>query len=278
MSFGGKFLAPNSYVKDVLSSGSFTRKETNSTMNSQFWINRILIVTFFTLLSITKAQAARVAPMVVELDEYGQGAITRVEMTNNENRSLPLEARIFRGNVSEHGGLTLLPADEDFMVFPPQTVIQPLGQQVFRVQYLGGTPLSQSEVYYLSLKEIPIQLDESISRVQIIMNFNVLVNVVPEGAFADPVVDWVKTSSGEEKHSIKVRIANDGTRFFPAGRNPWKISGTDNEGKKHTYYLSADEAGATIGYGLVPAGGARVFDLPTQAALLEETITVELGL
>ena len=141
------------------------------------------------------AQAARVTPMSVELTPTGRESSARIEVTNTEERELPMEVRMYRGIISEAGELELEPADERFVVFPPQVVIQPNTQQIFRVQYLPDEPLSQSEVYYAAISQIPVALDPNVSMIQVVMRFNVLVNVVPDGATAEPVVSWARPAT-----------------------------------------------------------------------------------
>ena len=58
----------------------------------------------------TASEAARVAPMIVEVQPSGRGAIARVELTNPDARTFPVEAQMMRGEISDTGELTLTPA------------------------------------------------------------------------------------------------------------------------------------------------------------------------
>src|SRR3546814_18237806 len=83
--------------------------------------------------------------------------------------------------ISEAGELELTPADEQFLVFPPQRIVPPQSQQVFRVQYIGEPELATSEIYYMQIRQIPVDIAAGQSQVQIVVNFNVLVNVIQIG-------------------------------------------------------------------------------------------------
>ena len=241
-------------------------------------IKRIMTLLMFAAAVVMPAAfAAQVTPMIVELDETGSGATTRIQVVNDEDGELPVEARVFRGEVSETGELSLVPADEDFLVFPPQAVIKPNSQQNFRVQYLASAPLEKSEVYYLSVREIPLPLENGQSKLQLVMNFNVLVNVVPEGAQAQPVVDYVRPVERDGETGLEVRVLNQGNRYFAAGRTPWQISGQDNDGNNVRMSFGPMEIGSRIGYGLVAAGKARVFFVPTETLLSGDNIKVDLN-
>lgn len=253
------------------------------------------------------SEAARVTPMTMELSPTGRNSSARLEITNSEDRQLPIEVRMFRGIIGERGELELEPADEKFLVFPPQVVVGPNEQQIFRIQYLPDEPLTQSQVYYASVMQIPVALEPDVSRIQVVMRFNVLVNVVPDGSEPEPVVSWARPATIEAPDSeqetpdqvqnddeeaspeiaeveeaaepvpgIEVRIENQGNRFFAAGRTGWTISGTTETGEAFSDARTASQIGSDIGMGVVPPGGARIFFVPTDQVLQEETITVTL--
>ncbi|HWV61774.1 MAG TPA: fimbria/pilus periplasmic chaperone [Sphingopyxis sp.] len=247
-------------------------------------------------LSANPAEAARVTPMTVEMTPAGRGSTARIEVTNSEDRTLPVELRMYRGDVSETGELTLTPADEKFVVFPPQVVIGPNAQQVFRIQYLPSEPLAKSEIYYAAVSQIPVELDSTVSRIQVVMRFNVLVNVVPEGSKPDPVVTSAKALVRETvvppderlpveeqkpktvtERGIEVRIENRGTRYFAAGRTGWTINATREDGTAFSESRTASRMSDAVGFGLVPPGGARIFFVPVDEPLREEGVSVTLG-
>lgn len=230
------------------------------------------------------AQAARVTPMSLDLQPTGTRSSARIEVTNNEAKQLPMEVRMYKGIIGERGELELQPADEKFLVFPPQTLIQPNGQQVFRVQYLPDAPPTQSEIYYAAVSQIPVQLPNDQSRIQVVMRFNVLVNVVPDGTKSDasitsvtPLVREIPIGPNEKPEEaaakdrkepgLEVRIENKGTRYFAAGRSGWTISGVDGAGKPYSADYSAAKMSEIIGMGVVAPGKARIFFVPTPSKL-----------
>lgn len=242
------------------------------------------------------AEAARVTPMTVEMTPAGRGSTARIEVTNSEDRNLPVELRMYRGEVSEAGELTLTPADDKFVVFPPQVVIAPNAQQVFRIQYLPGEALTRSEIYYAAVSQIPVELDSTVSRIQVVMRFNVLINVVPDGTKPDPVVTAAKALVRETvvppdeklpvaeqkpktltERGVEVRIENRGTRYFAAGRTGWTITATREDGTPFSETRTPSRMSDAIGFGLVPPGGARIFFVPIDELLREEGVSITLG-
>ena len=53
-----------------------------------------------------------------------RGAIGRVELTNDADREIAYEVQMMRGDISPTGELALTEADEDFLVFPPQAIVE----------------------------------------------------------------------------------------------------------------------------------------------------------
>lgn len=219
------------------------------------------------------AEAARVSPMIVEVAPVGRGSIARVELTNPSEREFPVEVQMFRGVISEDGQLELTPADDDFLLFPTQIVVPARSQQIFRVQYIGEPELAASEIYYMQVRQIPVDIaGGNDSQVQLVVNFNVLVNVIPNGATPDPVVETARPAVRDGVPGVEVRLTNRGTRYFTGGTNRWQIIGTGEDGAVLDLRLPPEEVAKLIGVGVVAPGRSRVFFFPTGKPLREGTI------
>ncbi len=150
------------------------------------------------LLTPSAAMAARVSPMIADLEPDGRGAVTRIEMVSDANNDIAYEVLMMRGDISTEGELELTPAEEDFLVFPTQVLLKSKARQVFRVQYVGDPDIAASEIYYMSIRQLPVEIDaNSQSQVQVVINYNVLMNVFPEGARSEPVIREVSSVTRE---------------------------------------------------------------------------------
>lgn len=218
------------------------------------------------------AEAARVSPMIVEISPLGRGSVARVELSNPGQTEFPVEAQMFSGVISEAGELELMPADDKFLVFPSQKIVPSQSQQVFRVQYIGEPEIAASEIYYMQIRQIPVKITPTENQVQVVVNFNVLVNVVPDGARPESVVESIRPAVRGDVNGVEVRMTNRGTRYFTAGTVPWQVSGTAADGTALDVRLSAEQVSGLIGVGVVAPGRARVFFIPTEKPLVEGTI------
>jgi fimbrial chaperone protein len=224
----------------------------------------------------TAVEAARVSPMIVDVKPLGRGSVARIELSNPGQAEFPVEVQMFRGVISEAGELELTPADEQFLVFPSQRIVPAQSQQVFRVQYIGEPELAASEIYYMQIRQIPVDLGPGQSQVQLVVNFNVLVNVIPDGANPEPVVESAHPAVRADVTGIEVRLANHGTRYFTAGSLPWQIGGKAADGTALDVRLPPEEMAKLIGVGVVAPGRARIFFIPTEKPLVDGTVQASL--
>lgn len=265
------------------------------------------------LLGSSLANAARVSPMIVEIQPQGGASVARVEMTNDADRDIPFEARLMRGEINEKGELSLTPADDQFLVFPAQTIIQKKSQQVFRIQYVGNPELATSEIYYLSLQQVPVKITPGQNKVQVVVNYNVLVNVVPKDSrpvatvssvepvlkrtepepdggdvAASPVaaapgqnstvpatVAAAQPPAVQDQPGILVRLTNEGTRYFLAGMSRWEVTGNSSDGTPYSKNFRAEEMTKVIGVGVVGPDRTREFFVPTEVPLAAGTVKVQ---
>lgn len=242
----------------------------------------------------TVAEASRVSPMIVEMEPTGRRSVARIELTSESPRDIAYEVQMMRGDISPEGELSLEPADEEFVVFPPQVVVEARSQQVFRVQYVGEEALSQSQVYYLAIRQVPVEFDPGVNQVQVVVNFNVLINVVPEDAapvaavreasyIEREVPSETPSAEGEEaappatEKGILVSLANDGNRYFFAGRSSWKITGETVDGEPFSLTLDDHQGSRVFGTGVVAPGKNRIFFIPTEEAVRSETLKVDVN-
>lgn len=236
----------------------------------------------------TAAYASRVTPMVVDITPTGSGSVARIEVTNTDGRDIPMEIRMYRGVIAEDGQLDLQPADDKFAAFPPQVVIPVDGRQVFRIQFIADAPVTTSEIYYASISQLPVQLEETGNRIQMLTRFNVLVNVVPEGTSPQPAVDtirWVERPvpavdgaapdpAAKPETGLEVRVVNSGTRYFAAGRIGWQVTGADTTGAQVVETYDAADMSEKIGMGVVAPASARVFFIPMERQLRDGSVSV----
>jgi len=249
----------------------------------------------------TTADAMRVSPMVVEITTRGAGSAARIEVQNVGSTVLPFETRITLIEFNDAGELIETPADEDFLVFPPQGLVPVGGRQVVRVQWIGDPDLALSRAYYVGIHQIPVNLsgeagDAGVGgQLQIVYNMKALLTVAPPGAEPQVrVVSAVPTmlaaapqsavevdpaltggegattpppAPAEMTPGVAVELRNTGTRYAMMSAADWTLEGTSADGAPLRMVVSATQINQAVGVGyLAPAGGRRTFQIPTGQA------------
>jgi fimbrial chaperone protein len=228
---------------------------------------------------VTPAIAMRVSPMVVEMESRGTNAVARIEVQNINPGNLAFQTRIFRMSIDKDGQITETPADEDFLVFPPQGALPAGGRQVVRLQWVGPTELPASQAYYVSVEQLPVAFEpgsaDSVgAQVQILYNMRALVVVAPPGAKPDVKATSVKQASYQPpalpgateaaplQDGVEITLRNEGRRHAMMANFGWQLVGTDKDGKFLRVDISPEELTRAVGTGYVPAQGERIFRVP----------------
>lgn len=256
-----------------------------------------VVVVLLSALASTVALAMRVSPMVSELSTSGAGAVARIEVGNVGNSALPFETKITRIDFDETGKLIETAADDDFIVFPPQGLVPVSGRQVVRVQWVGNRDIPTSQAYYLWVRQLPVETDpqkikgtDSAISINILYTMKSLIVVAPPGAKPDVEVTSLEPqmivpptpeidpslkgdkpeteAKPEPEPGLKVLVTNKGNRYALMSGAKWAVSATDMTGKPFERTYGKEELSQVVGVGyLAPAGGKRIFSIPTGVAL-----------
>lgn len=251
-------------------------------------------VAFVALTVVSAAWAMRVSPMVSELTTTGAGSAARIEVGNVGAAALPFETRITRMTVDQDGQIIETPADEDFLVFPPQGLVPVNGRQVVRVQWIGDPRIEESHAYYLWVRQLPVATDPNVPdsggalNVKVLYTMKALIVVAPPGAEPNvqvvsvtpamvtpptPEIDPTLTGGTPPppppaEPGVEVVVTNSGKRYALMSGATWIIEGTDVHGQPFSRTYAGNEVSQAVGVGyLAPSGGRRVFRLATGTEL-----------
>ncbi len=228
---------------------------------------------------VPPATAMRVSPMVVEMETTGSNAVARIEVQNINPGKLAFQTRVYRMELQEDGSVVETPADDQFLIFPPQGALPPSGRQVVRLQWVGDPALATSQAFYISVEQLPIAFDpgseEAVAaQVQVLYNMRALVVVAPPGAKPDvspvsarQVIYQPPAPAGTDAlppkiEAIEVVLRNNGRRHAMMSNFGWQLEGHDPEGGWLRVDVSPEELTTALGTGYVPAQGQRTFYLP----------------
>lgn len=248
-------------------------------MNMSFFRTGLYLVTLIitaTMLA-SPAFALRVSPLYVELESSGSESYFTLQVGNPEDQDVPIEIFIERITVDDDGSeLSVEPADDDFIIFPPQVVVPANSRRAMRLQYIGDGNLQQSAHYRAVVSKVPVELEQTeteeiVLGINLVIRFGVTINVTPANAVAEPSISFLRKSTGEDGADRYVfRAQNSGNRHFYLSQFDLVV-GDDGETKRFIGEGIRTQVGGT----LVPAGGDREFELFLDG-VTSDSITVRL--
>ena len=158
----------------------------------------------------TPALAYQVQPMIVDLASHGKKSFITYRLQNPSENSLPIEIEVFKRTFDENQKEVLVPAEDDFIVLPPQVEVPAKSYQVFRAKYLGSSELKETDSYRIVFKQLPLPNEDEKSGVKMVFNFATLVFVSPDGVKAQQK----STLNCVTLDSCTLTISNEGQRVL----------------------------------------------------------------
>ena len=128
----------------------------------------------------------QVQPMIVEMPSSGKKSMVTYRLQNPADVSLPVEVEVYKRTFDNNLQEVLVPAEQDFVVMPPQIEVPAKGFQAFRAKYLGKPNLTETQSYRIVFKQLPLsdEKDKAKAGVKMMFNFATLVFVSPNGVKA----------------------------------------------------------------------------------------------
>ncbi|WP_114393839.1 molecular chaperone [Oleisolibacter albus] len=242
----------------------------------RFRLFRSLAALAFCLLFAPAAQAFRLAPIEMEFDPAGRGATQIFRLENENKEPAAVEIRILARAQDREGEDVLTPADDDWVVFPEQIILEPGQTQSVRVQWIGNGNPPREQAYRLIAEQLPVELGQaptSGGQVRLLVRYVASLYVRPAGVSPALTVTGAQHVAGPQgKQQLELVVQNAGsarqmllnpTLALTAGGRSLTLTGPQLEGL----------AGENI-----LAGTTRRFLLPWPAGLAVGPVTADLRL
>ena len=220
--------------------------------------------------------AMTVQPVAVDLTMTGRGMSAPVRVENNGPNPLPVEVRLVETEFSVDGVRASDRPTEDIIAFPPQAIIPPGGTQVFRLQYVGD-PGEISKHYYAEVAQLPVELPEGQSAIQILYNFQVMVNVAsPTGGNPSISVTSAEIATNPEGQPvIAFTAANSSNNYGYLSTGTLTVRHLSAAGEElMRQQIAPNDIQQQIGFGLVGPQMSRRFVTPYQLESAEGSVEV----
>jgi fimbrial chaperone protein len=220
----------------------------------------------------TLAQSSfQILPTTAKLAPVGGGSTSAFLIRNTTQELLALEISFLARQIDLDGNESTAPAEDDFLVYPPQILLRPGESQTVRITWVGDPQPSQSLAYWMLTAQVPIDLSQEnqsalppaqpVEGIRVVLsplfNHQGAIYIVPPGASPKVVLQDVSYQKGENgQEQLVIMLENLGTAHQLL-RN-FQIT-VNSEGASIT--LTEEDLKGLSGRNILP-GNKRRFVLP----------------
>ncbi|HEX3919747.1 MAG TPA: fimbria/pilus periplasmic chaperone [Caulobacteraceae bacterium] len=224
------------------------------------------------------ARAMTVQPVVIDLKPTGHGSTATVTVQNSFTTPLPVELTVQSLDFDENGVHQTGKDPGDLLIFPAQTLIAPGQTQAFRIQWVGDPVLEKSQHYYVTVAQLPVQLPEGQSAIQILYNFQVLVNVAASTGGPQISIDSATIGKNDKGQPVPLLVVrNAGNSYGYLSRVRIRITYKDATGKEtFRQVMTPEQIQQQVGFGLIGPETTRKVTLPVVLPGADGAVHVEL--
>lgn len=170
------------------------------------------------------AHAFKLIPLSRVFSPTGPNAVQSYEIENNTGEPLAVELNIVKREMSLQGVDKLIPANDDFMIYPPQILLQTGESQTVRVTWLGDPKPAQELAYRLIAEQLPINLaptggtaSEAPTKsgfntsIKIKMRYQGSIYIRPSQAQPNVVIERIEPKMENGKSILAITLQNQGS-------------------------------------------------------------------
>lgn len=226
------------------------------------------------LTPLAAVKAMSVTPIVIDMGSIGRDGRSQISVTNTAAGDIPVAISVAEATVSPTGEVTTVPVEDLFIIYPAQALIKPGAVQNFRVQWVGEAALPKSRTFLFSVAQQPVALPDGVSGIQILYNFEVILNVAPPRLRATMNITNAAFETVEGKRRAALTLFNPGNIHAYLSGARVQLEAKNAAGQSvWTKTLQPEEFAQAVGVGLVQPGSTRRFILPIDLPEGGETIS-----
>lgn len=159
----------------------------------------------------------RLSPPTVEFRPSGGDMVKNFYVTSTGDEPVAVQVTINRWEIAPDGTETNPSEDEDFLVYPPQMIIQPGNEQVIRVTWVGEGDISKEQAYRAVFEQVPVNLTEINQQVEgqgsislsVIFKYVAAVYLTPEGAKPEVLIESSELQENPDGTKSLVLVFNN---------------------------------------------------------------------
>jgi fimbrial chaperone protein len=166
------------------------------------------------------AQAFKLIPLSRIYSPTGSKATQSYEIENTTGEALAVELSTAKREMDLQGVDKLTPADTEFMIYPPQILLQPGESQTVRVTWLGNPNPETELAYRLIAEQLPIKLlpkatndksEQLTASVKLQMRYIGSIYIRPAMSQPNVIIDKIESKLDGNKPILEITLENQGS-------------------------------------------------------------------
>lgn len=238
----------------------------------KFTLRPLWLALFLILMEIQPSLAFKLLPISRTFAPVGKNATQSYEIVNDRNERLAVSVSMLQRQMDRDGKESYKPADDDFIVYPPQILLEPNTAQTVRVTWVGDPNPAAELSYRLLAEQVPVNLDKNQSQVvkpvgavQLLMRYLGSVYIKSDTMKPDVVLKTIETLPGANQLAITMHNRGNAHVALTKLALHLKVAGVQVD-------LKPDQLKG-MANGVILAGNTRRFVIPSPAGLPKGAVT-----
>ncbi len=160
----------------------------------------------------------QLSPSSLTLEPSGSRSTGSFQVRSTGDEPVAIEIRVTERQMDLNGKETRPDAEDDFVVYPPQILLQPGQVQTVRVTWLGEPNPTHELPFRLMAEQLSIAFDEpeaevttAVVRINALYNFVASLYVAPRGVSPNVVLESASHQNINGQDALVVQFHNQGT-------------------------------------------------------------------
>jgi len=185
----------------------------------KFLPHSLLLSLCLVLAAIQPALAFKLLPISRTFKPAGREATQSYQVVNDKQERLAVEVSMVKRQMDLAGNETYRAADDDFLIYPAQILLEPGQMQTVRVTWLGDPNPKQELAYRLVAEQLPIDFGKSqqspskpVGQIKLLMRYLGSVYIRPENIKPNVVLKTVEPQGSQDKQQqLALTLHNQGS-------------------------------------------------------------------
>lgn len=182
-------------------------------------LRQIFLSLVIFLLGINPAFAFKLLPISRTFAPSGAGATQSYQVLNDGKEKLAVTVSMSERQMDLTGKETYKEADDDFLVYPPQILLEPGGQQTVKVTWVGEAQPQKELAYRIIAEQVPVDLEKPqtnvtkpVGKIKVLMRYLGSVYIRPANVKPDVVLETIEPQKGAKgANELAFTMSNKGT-------------------------------------------------------------------